>query len=450
MNMNDFQEALFTLGEKAGFQDMEIYYDRKEEFSCQLFEEEVDSYKTSEVAGVSFRGLYEGKMGYAYTEKLDEDSLPFLIEHAKESAVFSEDAAEEIFSGSKQYEKASFYHTELSKVTIEDKINLLKAIDQSLKQQDERIIGTNYFQLASTETERMLINTKGLLLREKQNDIGIYLSVVAKQGDEIKTGTYAKFTQDFQSLNPEDIAKYAANEAISKFGGKSFAGKKYPVLLRHDAAASLLSTFSPIFSAENVQKGQSLLKDKEGSAVAVPTVNLIDDPFLKGGLNSRSFDSEGVATKKQAVVKDGKLVTLLYNLKTAKAAGTDSTGHGYRPSYKGTLSVAPTNFYIVPSEKKYEDLVSSVEEGVLITDLSGLHSGADAASGEFSVAANGYYLKNGKMEAAKQMTIAGNFYELLQNIEQIGSDLHFSPSFVAPGFYGSPSLIVKGLSVTVE
>lgn len=453
MNLLDFKQELFRLGEEAGFTDMELYYEKEEKFGCQLFEGEIDSYETSEVLGVSFRGVYNGKMGLAFTELLDEKSISFLIENAKENSQLIEEVEqEEIFAGSENYETATFYESSLAEVTIPEKISLLKEIEHYINEyEDERVKGTDYFMLSSAETERAILNSKGLSLQEKQNHLGIYLSVVAKQGDEVRTGVYTKFTKDFASLNAREIANQAVEEALSQLNAQSVESKNYPVLLRHDAAGSLLNTFSPIFSAEKTQKGESLLKDQLGEEIAVSTLQIVDDPTLKDGLLSRTFDSEGVATRKQEVVRDGKLVALLHNQKTAKKQGVASTGHGYKGSYKGTITVAPTNLFIQPTDVSYDSLVSSIEEGILITELSGLHSGANTVSGDFSVAANGYYIKGGKIEiAVTQMTIAGNFYELLKNIDAVGSDLEFAMSFVAPGYIGSPSLVIKELAVTVE
>lgn len=181
------------------------------------------------------------------------------------------------------------------------------------------------------------------------------------------------------------------------------------------------------------------------------SLNITDDPFLEEGLLSSNFDSEGVATSRKDIVKDGRLVTLMHNRKTAQKDGVESTGNAYKASYKGALTVAPANLYVNPSDQSYDELVSSVPEGIIITELSGLHSGANTVSGDFSIAANGFYVKDGKVQnAVNQMTIAGNFYELMNNIEAIGSDLEFSMGFMATGYIGSPSLLIRELAVTVE
>ncbi|MBP2241901.1 PmbA protein [Cytobacillus eiseniae] len=447
MNIQQFQEKLFEIGEQHGFTDMEFYFERKEKFKCGLFKGEIDTYETSEIAGGSFRGLYDGKMGYAFTENLDESSLLYLVENAKENAQFIEaEIQEDIFEGSKTYQEGNYYSTELAKVTVPEKIELLKEIEKHIYAYDDRVTGTNYFILESAESTRSLMNTKGLSLDERQNYIGMFISVVVKQGDETKTGAYAKATKDFSAFVPKEIAKYAVEEALAKLNAQTAESKHYPVLLRNDAAGDLFETFSEIFSAENAQMGRSLLSGKEGEMIAASSLQLIDNPFLEEGLLSRSFDSEGVATMKKTIVQDGKLVTLLHNRKTAGKAGVESTGNAYKGSYKGSLTVSPTNLYVEPSNQSFEELVAMMDEGIVITDLAGLHSGADTVSGDFSLAANGFLVKDGKIQkTVKQMTIAGNFFELLKNIKATGSDLEFSMSNV-----GSPSLLIKELAVTVE
>jgi PmbA protein len=147
-----------------------------------------------------------------------------------------------------------------------------------------------------------------------------------------------------------------------------------------------------------------------------------------------------------AVIEQGVLKTFLHNTKTALKDGVDSTGHAYKASYKGTLSIAPSNFYIENGPQTYDELIESMEEGIMITSVQGLHSGTNVVSGDFSLAAHGYYVKHGKIEKpVNQITIAGNFYELLNNIEAIGDDLQFGrPS---GGYVGSPTLKIKSLAV---
>ncbi|MFJ8519718.1 TldD/PmbA family protein [Lysinibacillus xylanilyticus] len=447
MNIVEYQEKLLDKAIKAGFKEAEVYFERKNSFQCMLYEGQIDSYETSEDGGLSLRGLHNGKMGYAYTEKLDDDSMSFLIDSAKANAdVLDEDECIDIFEGSNEYTPYEFYNEELETIGIPEKIELLRLIEQKIRSYDSRIVTLDYCFLQEYSTERSLANSKNLSLSHKENGLAIYLSTVVKEGEELKTGVYLKMTRDFHSLNAEEIAKAAAEEALANLGEKSIPSGKYPIILRSDATASLLSIFMPILSAENAQKDQSLLKGKVGQKVASETLTLLNAPFHPEALSGASFDGEGVATKEQAIISNGTLQTLLHNRKTAKKEGCESSGHAHKESYKGALSIAPQNLYISPGKRSKEELIASVSEGVLITELSGLHSGTNTVSGDFSVAAKGFHIQDGKIVSpVKQMTIAGNFFEFLNDIEESSSELYFLPAG-----YGSPSLLVKELSVTVE
>ncbi|MBO0602602.1 TldD/PmbA family protein [Sporosarcina sp. E16_3] len=447
MTINEFQKKLLAEAVEMGFEEAEVYYKKSESFRVMIFKGEIDSYETSEEGGLGFRGLYNGKMGYAYTEKIEESSIAFLIDSAKANAdVLDEDDGTDIFEGSETYTKHDFYSEELAQVPTLKKIELIKSIEAKVFAYDPRIVTLNYCMLQDFSEERVMANNKGLSLNEKQNGLIIYISAVVKDGEEMKTGSFSKMTRDFNELDADTIAKEVAEEALSNLGEQSIPTRKYPIIMRHDASASLLAAFTPIFSAENTQKGQSLLKGKVGEKIAAETFTLLDDPSHPDAIAGSNFDGEGVATQKRAIVSNGTLETLLHNRKTAKKDGVKTTGHARKPSYKSTLTIAPLNMYIAPGNKSKEELIASIEEGVFITSLAGLHSGVSTVSGDFSIAATGFHIKGGKIASAvKQMTIAGNFFGFLKDIEEVGADLKFMP-----GGYGSPSLVVKELSVTVD
>lgn len=451
MELTTFRNQLFTEGEKLGLTDIELHYEKQESFSCQIFKGEIDGYESSNVNGVSVRGLYNGKMGYAYTERLDAESIPFLLNSIKENAPLIEDEPEEIFAGEgANYQEADFYSMKLQEVSAEDKITFLKEVEKKIYAYDVRVFQTGYAAIQDQSVERALFNNKGLELSDRINFLSVIFSVIVKEAEETKSDMYFKITKDFASLDADEIAKKAVEKSLSYLGEQAYPDKNYPVILKNSAAAALIATFASSFSAEAVQKGQSQLKGKLDEEIASKHVTLLDDPFLPEGTRSGAFDSEGVPTEQLNVVENGKLKSYFHNLKTAKKDGVSSTGHGHKSSYKDTIGVSPSNFYVVPGEETYEELYENLDEGIIITDLAGLHSGADPISGDFSLAANGFYVKNGKIVGPTTlMTVAGNFFELLHTIEHVGSDLEFSP-MGGSGYIGSPSLQLKGLAVTFD
>lgn len=221
---------------------------------------------------------------------------------------------------------------------------------------------------------------------------------------------------------------------------------EYLVVIRADAMADLLHTFAGIFSADSAQKGTSLLKGREGDAIAADCVTIVDDPHLAGSVSSQPFDGEGVPTFRKEIVKAGTLTTLLHNLKTAHKQGVGTTANASRASYGAPVGVSPSNFFLQPGAGDLAELLSDAEGGLLITDLQGLHSGANEISGDFSLGAKGYRIVDGKKAGCvRQITVAGNFYNLMKDIQRVGSDLFFG--FPGGGRYGSPSVLVKKLSV---
>ncbi|WIV11482.1 TldD/PmbA family protein [Proteiniborus sp. MB09-C3] len=440
-------EKIFNKGKELGLGDMEVYIQGNKQFDTRIFEGEIDKYSISDEVGLSFRGVYNGKMGYSYTEKVDESSIDMLIKEAMGNAVtVDSDDEEEIFAGSKEYKEVNTYNSELENVTSEQKIEFAKALEKAAYEADKRVTSVNYCLYDESTSYSVLANTKGLNLENKSNIAETYVSVVVKDGDDIKTGEKYIISNDFSKFNAEELAKGAVDEAISMLKAESIESGEYPIILRNDVAASVLQAFSSVFIAENVQKDLSLLKGKLNEQIAKELITIVDDPFLKDGVVSASFDGEGVATKYKKVIDKGVLKTYLHNSKTAKKDGVESTGNASKGSYKSPVSISPTNMYIENGSTSVDDMIESTEKGIMIIDVQGLHSGLNAVSGDFSLSAYGYLIEKGKISRpVNQITIAGNLYEVLKNIDSVGNDLKFGfPGF---GYIGSPSLKINSLAV---
>lgn len=450
MKLNDFKEKLFVEGEKFGFTDLELYYEKNDSLLISLYEGEVDQYEPASVQGASVRGLYKGKTGYAYTEKIDEEAINYLLKNAAENAEVVETDPEELFTEEAEYENKEFYTPELENVTPEDMIGFLQDVEKKVLAYDPRVSKISGVAMKNITAENAVYNNQSMDLSERNNFLMMSVSLLVKENDELKSGSHFKIYKDFKDLDASEVAKKAVEDGLSFLGEKSYENKSYPVVLKNSAAAQLLGTFTSSFSAQSVHDGQSRLKEKLGKVIGAANVTLIDNPFLAEGVASATFDSEGVPKKEYTVVKDGVLETYFHNLKTAHKDGVESTGHAYRGSYKGAIDISPSNFYVAPADVSYEVLFADIDEGIVITNLAGLHSGANDISGDFSLAADGYYIKDGKIVGpTRQMTVAGNFFDVLKDVEAIGKDLEFSP-MGSSGYIGSPSLKIKSLAVTID
>lgn len=448
MDIREFKDQVFAAGREVGLGDMEVYVSRSKDFSVRIYQTEVDDYTVSVEQGVGFRARFAGKVGYAYVEALDQDSIKLLVEGAKENAQII-DSTDEIvfFEGSPEYPEVSAYSEELEGVSAEEKIEFAKSLEAEAFAADPRVSMVNWSTAGYGETEVYIANTKGLEQSYNRNGAFSYVAAVVKEGETVKTGGRFRFDNDWTKFDATKQAQEAVAEGVSLLNASSVKSGDYRVLLRYDVARDLLSTFSSVFSAEAVQKGLSLLGGKLGEQIANPQLTLVDDPLLANGGASAPFDGEGVATKTKEVISQGKLVTFLHNLKTAKKDGVESTGNAFRASFKSPVGISPSNFYIQPGDKSYEELVKELGNGLIIIDVQGTHSGANAVSGDFSLGAYGYLVENGEItRAVDQITVAGNFFKLLESVEEIGADLEFG----IPGYggnVGSPSLIIEKLAI---
>jgi len=449
MNKRELAKILFEKGKKQGIEEMEVFIQRKKKLNIKVFKGEIDNYSISDENGLSFRGLYNGKMGYSYTEKLDESSVDMLIKEVIDNAnVIDSDDEEFIFEGSKQYKEINSFNDELDKISNEEKVSFTKAMEEEALKADKRAHAVNYCMFGEEVEHNILLNTKGLDLEDKSNMAYAYISVMVKEGDEVKTAAKYVISNNFDKFNAKALALDAINEGISMLGADSVESDNYPVILRNDAAASLLEAYSVVLSAENVQKGLSLLKGKLNKNIANSTITLTDNPFMEGGAFVKSFDGEGVATTKKNIIENGVLKTYLHNLKSAKKDGVKPTGNGYKASYKSAISIAPTNMYIQKGSSTFEEMIKSIDKGLLIIDFQGLHAGVNTVSGDFSLSAYGYLIEGGKVvRPVNQITVAGNFYEMIKRISEVGTDLKFTlPG--GGGYIGSPSLKIEELSIS--
>lgn len=447
MNLDKFIELLFEKAKEKGLKEYEVYYSTGDDFSVNIFGGEIDRYKTSSSGGLSFRAIVDGKMGYSFTEILDEGSIDILINEVIENGKVIESEDEQfIFSGSKEYKKINMINPKFDEVTSAQKIEFAKKLEEYAKSLDPRVDAVNYCVFGSGYGKRVIVNSKGLKLEDEGNVGYSYVSVVVKDGEERRSDWDYIVSNRWEEYDYKKIAKDAVNKAISQLGGSPVPSGAYKTLIKNSTFADFLGAMMGIFSAESVQKGTSLLKGKIGEVIAIPEFNLIDDPHMENGFASKGFDDEGVATYRKHLIQNGELKTFLYNLKTAKKDGVESTGNAKKGGYKGSVEIAPSNIYVEAGKKSYDDIISSLDQGMIITALNGLHSGLNSISGDFSLAADGFLVENGKItKAVNQITVAGNFFELIKNIETIGSDLKFNLSEV-----GSPSILVKELSISGE
>lgn len=441
MEFNQFKEKAFEAALKNGCDAAELYFVEGDSFSAMVLEQELDSYSVSRERGLNLRVQLAGKNGYAYTESLDAPEA--LVLRAMDNARAIENEDDHPMQGKCEYRALPKRECRVDAASEREKIELAMALERAVKDQDARVLRVMRCAVGSGSSLTRICNTLGLDAEGEERIAYSYAVPVASAGDQVKDGF--AFRVDDGIFDVDGCAKEAVARAVAQLGGAPVPAGEYRILFENLAMGDLLAAFSPMFSADAAQKGLSLLAGKEGEAVAAPCVTILDDPFH--AVNPRAFDAEGVPCVTKPVVDSGVLKTLLHNLKTAKKAGVPSTGNGGRAGASAPVGVMPTNFFLKPGTECFDALTAKLGNGLIITDVSGLHAGLNTISGEFSLLASGMLVENGKaVRAVEQITVSGSFLSLMRGVEAVGSDLRFG----LPGTscFGSPSVLVSTLAVS--
>lgn len=430
-------KKMFDLAQRKRITELEIITTQNRTFSVQAYEGKIESYKKTNTGGIGVRGTYNNHTGYSYSERVNEDEFDFILGMMKSNAALL-DEKEPLYA-----KNETGVWSDLQPEVPEGKqIEMALSLEQeALKQPQVSSVSTSL--ITSGYGKTIVANNYGLNKTHEANYSMAYLSVVAKQGDEVETDS-AYYIGDLNKLSVESLAHEAANKARRKLGGKSVPTGTYAVILDREVVCSLLQTYSGIFSARNIIQGLSRLEGKLGQKL-FGKLDLVDDPAT--GYEKVHFDSEGVSANKLYLVRDGVLESYLHSLQTAEQMKCTSTGHGLR-GYKGTVQIAPHRMQIPAGTRTFDDLLKDMGNGLYITDVQGLHSGTNTISGDFSLAAQGFLIENGEItRPVKNITIAHNFFELFADQWVKGNDLDFN----MPGGhsqFASPSILFPKISVS--
>ena len=445
MDFSTFKNLVIAKCEEMGITEYELYYQAAESTSIAAFQHEINQFTSSAEGGVCFRCIVDGKMGYASTQALTEEQANAIVEKAADNASVLE-SEEQVFlcDGGKTYRQVE--KAEYALPTTETLIAKTLDTQEKLYSADPAVVDGCSTQGISEKTGIAIVNSRGLDLSSEVSLSGFVVGAVVSDGKE-KANDYQIKLGALDAIDTEALAKKAAKTALGKLGGEVAPTGQYPVVFDPEAMSDLLQVFSSVFSSEAAQKGVSRFADQEGKVVASQAVTLMDDPFHPESPVPMAFDAEGCPTATKAVIEKGVLNTLLYNMKTAAVAGKETTGNASKAGYAAPVEVRPFTMYLAGGELSEEQLLAKAGNGVYINFLGGLHAGANAISGDFSLQSAGFMIENGvKTKAVKSFTVAGNFYDLLKNIEAVANNAHL-PMAMGMTNFGAPSVLVQGLSI---
>jgi PmbA protein len=424
--------------------NVEVYATSRTSTGIKAFEGEVSEFKLSKQMGLSIRALVNQAWGYSFTENFSEVALERCLTMALENAALVEPVDHAMIGAWREPPHVGdLYGEGLSGVGVERKVQLALTLEHATRNADPRVKSVPYGGYSDGESQTAVANTAGLDRNSNLNFAYQDAAPLVSENGQNKSDFEFQFSREFEQLDPTHTALEAVRKSLAMLGGKPAPSGSYPVVIDRECVATFLGTFASMFSAKQIQDGKSPLVGKLGLLIGSSVVSLIDDATRTGGMDSRPFDAEGFPSRKLGLLENGVLKSYMHNSETAAKDGVESTGHAARYGYRGTVGVAPSNFYLEPGAGTQQDLMTTIAQGVLLTHIHGYHAGANPINGDFSLQADGFWIENGKVAHPLEVfTVAGNFLELLTNVEAIAGDLKFMM-----GGIGGSSLRIKSLNI---
>lgn len=440
MRLNE--KKFYELVKANKFEAADVTINESSSFSVSVFHKEVDSCTSSSTLSVVARGIVNGKLGTAVIDNIDKSTPEYLANTIKRSALLIENNDPvTIFKGSEKYHKKTVFNKNVLEQNSREIVDILLKIEQKLLNFDKRINEVVSVGFSRDYSFLKKTNSYGLKLSQKSATFSYFAETTAKEGDEVRTGYHVFASNNLDEFDLDKFVEKVAKDALSKLGSSQAKSKKYPVVLNPETASTLISYLISSLDAEEIQKHTSLFEGKLNNQVLSKKLTLIENPLEKN-IFFRYFDDEGVATEKKFLIRKGVISTYLYTLQTAMKDNTKPTGNGYGNG----KAHADVGYVIVkPGKKTEEEMLKDIKEGVYLTELSGLHSGMNANSGNFSLQCAGFMIRNGKKaEPLSLITVADNLINVFNNIKYVANN----SELVISNQMRCPSILIKKMTIS--
>ncbi|MHB1536840.1 MAG: TldD/PmbA family protein, partial [Acidimicrobiales bacterium] len=412
-------------------EQLEAYVARGRDTEVLVFAGEVESLSSAESAGIGIRVVSGSRQGFAYAGSLEEDVVAETLAEARDNAGFAS-PDEWVGLASPDGVAAApldLWRDDLADFASEQKVARALELERAVRAGDPRIRQVESAEWGDAAFESAVATSTGIAASARWT--ACYLSAYAVAGEEGDTQTGVGYSV---GRSPDDLDLHkAAGDAVHRatrlLGATKPASGHVTVVLEPIVTATLLSILSGTLDGESVLKGRSLFADRLGDAVSVPGLTLLDDPTDPDAYGATPYDAEGLATRRNVLIQDGALRQFLYNTYSARRAGATSTASAVRAGFKSAPGTGARALTVVPGSLSPDEVLGAVGEGLLVQSVSGIHSGVNPVSGDFSVGAEGVLIRGGEMAGpVREFTIASTIQRMLLGIVAIGNDVERLPS----------------------
>ena len=426
-------------------EEVEAYVGQGTSTSVKVHGGEIESLTQASSAGIGIRVVKDKRQGFAWAGSLDEAVIAEVLAEARDNAAYAEP---EPWVGLAEPDgvtppEVDLWRDGLASMPTDRKVDLALELERAVRGRDPRITGVRTSTWGDGTGEGAVATSTGIAVVGRSTFCHLAVQALASADGETQTGYGLSVGRDPGDIDLAEAADDAAERATRLLGATQPASGTVTLVLEPRMAATLLSVVGGTLDGESVLKGRSPFAERVGEQIASPLITLVDDPTDPVSLGADSHDGEGLATRRIVLIEDGVLQGFLQNTATGRRAGVPSTASAVR-GYRSTPGVGAQALAVSLGSGTLDELVAGVDHGVLVQSMTGLHSGVNPVSGDFSVGVEGLMVRNGALaEPVREATIASTLQRLLLDVSAVGGEREWTP-----GGTGAAALVVPGVTLS--
>lgn len=415
-------------------EQVEAYVSRRSDTDVVIYGGEIESLSSATSEGVGIRVVAGGRQGFAYAGSLDPSVVEETLAEARDNAVF---ATPDEYLGLAVPDGVvaadlDLWRDDLAGFPTAAKIDLALDLERRVMAGDPRIRSVESSNYGDGAAESAVVTSTGISASARRTGCHVSAYALAGEGDETQTGGGYSVGRSPTDLDVGEAAADAVERSTRLLGARKPASARLTVVLDPRITTTLLAILAGTLNGESVLKGRSLFANRVGEQVAADLLSLVDDPTNPEAYGASSHDAEGLACRRNALIAGGVLQGFVYNTHAARRAGVVSTGSAVRGGFKSAPGVGCRALSLSPGTESQAEIMARVGDGLLVQGISGVHSGVNAVSGDFSVGAEGLMIRGGALaEPVREITVASTIQRMLRDVLAVGNDLEWLPGSAA-------------------
>ena len=434
----------------------ELFVEERSSLGVRLDDGRIEELDRGLDRGAGVRVVQGGSTGYAYSNRLDRESL-LEVAAAAAASVRADSPPKVVDLTEREPEVRHVAERPAEGVPAEEKVRWLREADDAARAVDPAVIGV-VAGYGDSMQRVMIATTDGRLVRESRPRIRLVVQVVASRDGVIQTGFHGPAlvagSEYVDQFPPRETAEKAARQAVAMLDGIPAPAGEMPVVIGPGGGGVLFhEACGHGLEADLIQKESSIYRGRIGETLATPLLNGVDDATVPNAWGSFSFDDEGWPSQRTVLFTDGVLQGYLYDRIRAERDGVPSSGNGRRQSYAFLPIPRMTNTYILPGGSTADQVVADTSDGFYAKRLGG--GQVNPATGDFVFGVTeGYLIEHGEItRPVRGANLVGNGTGILQGIDALADDFDVFYGICGkegqgvPVGNGSPTLRISKMTV---